>query len=64
MAAAAAMAALDSLLICIFDSSIVMERSGIAARTRDPANAIIITHLSKLMPVSPALQPHVRARGK
>jgi hypothetical protein len=56
MAAAAAMAALDSLLICIFDSSIVMERSGIAAHIRDPANDIIITYLSKLMPVSPGLQ--------
>src|ERR1700722_11503233 len=52
MAAAAAMAALDSLLICIFDSSIVIERSGIAAHIKDPANALIITQLSKLMPVS------------
>src|ERR1700744_218851 len=52
MAAAAAMAALDNLLICIFDSSIVLERSGIAARIKDPANALIITQLSKLMPVS------------
>jgi hypothetical protein len=50
MAAAAAMAALDSLLICIFDSSIVIERSGIAAHIKDPANGVIITHLSKLMP--------------
>jgi hypothetical protein len=46
------MAALDSLLICIFDSSIVIERSGIAAHIKDPANALIITQLSKLMPVS------------
>jgi hypothetical protein len=52
IAAAAATAALDSLLICIFDSSIVMERSGIAAHIKDPANGIIITQLSKLMPVS------------
>jgi hypothetical protein len=52
MAAAAAMAALDSLLICIFDSSIVMERSGIAAHIKDPANGLIITQLAKLMPVS------------
>jgi hypothetical protein len=52
MAAAAAMAALDSLLICIFDSSKVLERSGIAAHVKDPANALIITQLSKLMPVS------------
>jgi hypothetical protein len=56
IAAAAAMAALDSLLICIFDSSIVLERSGIAAHTKDPANAPIITQLSKLMPVSIRLQ--------
>jgi hypothetical protein len=52
MAAAAAMAALDILLICIFDSSIVIERSGIAAHIKDPANALIITQLSKLMSVS------------
>jgi hypothetical protein len=52
MAAAAAMAALDSLLICIFDSSKVLERSGIAAHVKDPANGLIITQLSKLMPVS------------
>ena len=52
MAAAAAMAALDSLLICIFDSSIVMERSGIAAHIKDPANGLIITQLAKFMPVS------------
>jgi len=52
MAAAAAMAALDSLLLCIFDSSIVLERSGIAAQVTDPANGGIITQLSKLMPVS------------
>jgi len=52
MAAAAAMAALDSLLLCIFDSSIVLERSGIAAHVTDPANAGIITQLSKLMTVS------------
>jgi hypothetical protein len=29
-----------------------MERSGIAAHIKDPANGIIITQLSKLMPVS------------
>jgi hypothetical protein len=52
MAAAAAMATLDSLLLCIFDSSIVIERSGIAAHVTDPANEGIITQLSKLMPVS------------
>jgi len=46
------MAALDSLLICIFDSSIVIERSGIAAHIKDPANGLIITQLAKLMAVS------------
>jgi len=29
-----------------------MERSGIAAHIKDPANGIIITQLSKLMPFS------------
>jgi hypothetical protein len=43
------MAALDSLLLCIFDSSIVLERSEIAAHVTDPANRGIITQLSKLM---------------
>jgi hypothetical protein len=52
MAAAAAMAALDTLLICIFESSIVLERSGIAAHIKDPANGVIITQLSKLMAIS------------
>jgi hypothetical protein len=32
--------------------SIVLERSGIAAHVKDPANGIIITQLSKLMAVS------------
>jgi hypothetical protein len=49
MAAAAAIVALDSLLICIFYSSLVFERSGIAALVQDPANSVIITQLSKLM---------------
>jgi hypothetical protein len=31
---------------------LVIERSGIAAHIKDPANGIIITQLSKLMPVS------------
>jgi len=52
MAAAAAMAALDILLICIFEPSLVIERSGIAAQLIDPANSFIITQLSELMPVS------------
>jgi hypothetical protein len=55
MAAAAAMAALDSLLICIFKFlNSYRERSGIAAHIKDPANALIITRISKLMPVSMA----------
>jgi hypothetical protein len=52
MAAAAAMAALDSLMFCIFGSSMVFGRSGIAAHVKDPANGVIITQLSKLMAVS------------
>jgi hypothetical protein len=52
IAAAAAIVALDSLLICIFKPSIVIERSGIAAHVKDPANGVIITQLSKLMFVS------------
>ncbi|HEX3913935.1 MAG TPA: hypothetical protein VHW71_10540 [Steroidobacteraceae bacterium] len=52
IAAAAAMAALDILLNCIFGPSIVIERSGIAAHIKDPANGRIITRLAKLMPVS------------
>jgi hypothetical protein len=31
---------------------IVLERSGIAAHIKDPANSVIITQLSKLMPIS------------
>jgi hypothetical protein len=55
MAAAAAMAALDSLLICILKFlNSYMERSGIAAHTKDPANGRIITRIAKLMPVSMA----------
>ena len=41
MAAAAAIVALDSLLICIFYSSFVFQRSGIAALVQDPANGVI-----------------------
>jgi hypothetical protein len=48
-AAAAAIVALEILLICIVGSSIVIERSGIAAHVKDPANTGIITQLSKLM---------------
>jgi hypothetical protein len=49
IAAAAAIVALDNLLICMIDSSIVIERSDIAAPLQDPANLQIITQLSKLM---------------
>jgi hypothetical protein len=52
MAAAAAIVALDSLLICIVLILSSFGRSGIAARVKDPANGIIITQLSNLMPVS------------
>jgi hypothetical protein len=33
-----------------------MERSGIAAHVKDPANGIIITQLAKFMPVSMSRQ--------
>jgi len=49
IAAAAAIVALDNLLICIIGTSIVIERSGIAAPLQDPVNMGIITQLSKLM---------------
>jgi hypothetical protein len=63
MAAAAAIAALDILLICIFEPSMIIERSGIAAPVKDLANAVIITQISKLMPVSMRLRkPDVRER--
>ncbi|HSY08848.1 MAG TPA: hypothetical protein VK820_09980 [Steroidobacteraceae bacterium] len=52
MAAAAAIVALDSLLICMFYSSLDLQRSGIAALVKDPANGVIITQLSKLMSVA------------
>jgi hypothetical protein len=48
IAAAAAMAALDTLLICMIDSSIVIERSDIAApllKTR-PARRLLLNRLS------------------
>jgi hypothetical protein len=48
-AAAPAIAALDSFVICMIESSIVVERSDIAAPLKDPANTEIITQLSKLM---------------
>jgi hypothetical protein len=37
-----------------------MERSGIAAHIKDPANARIITQLCKLMPVSISRQRALR----
>jgi hypothetical protein len=50
MAAAAAIVALDSLLICMINSSVVIKRSDSAALLpKDPANWEIITHLAKLM---------------
>jgi hypothetical protein len=52
IAAEAAIAAVDNLLICILKSSIVMDRSDIAALTKDPANGLIITPRHELMPVS------------
>jgi hypothetical protein len=52
IAAAAAIVALDSLLICILKSSIVIERSDIAAHVKDPASTVIITELTKHMSVS------------
>jgi hypothetical protein len=48
IAAAAANAALDTLFICMIASSIVIQRSEIAARLQDLANAGIITELSEL----------------
>jgi hypothetical protein len=63
IAAAAAMAALDILLNCIFEPSIVIERSGIAAHIKDPANDRIITQVSKLMPVSMASRRGASRRG-
>src|SRR5271154_528567 len=57
MAAAAAMVALDSLLICILEPSIVLERSGIAAHVKDPANGAIITQLHKHIFISAGLNP-------
>jgi hypothetical protein len=53
IAAAAAIAALDSLLICIFKSSIVLNAAILLLPTQDPANRAIITQLPKLMQGSP-----------
>src|SRR5208283_4672415 len=50
IAAAAAIAALDTLLICILDSPhLLLKRSEIAAWVQDPANEGIITYLPKLI---------------
>jgi hypothetical protein len=64
IAAAAAIAALDNLLICMMNSSIVIERSDIAAPLQDPANEGIITQLSKLMlyPISGGSRPTLACR--
>jgi hypothetical protein len=49
IAAAAAIVALDNLLICMIDSSIVMNAAVLLLPYKDPANPKIITQLSKLM---------------
>jgi hypothetical protein len=49
IAAAAAIAALDTLLNCMFDFLDFSYHSEIAAREQDPANIEIIARLSKLM---------------
>jgi hypothetical protein len=49
IAAAAAIVALDNLLICMMDSSIVLNAAVLLLPYRDPANVGIITQLSELM---------------
>jgi hypothetical protein len=50
IAAAAAIAVLDSLVICMIESSVVIKNAAILLLPyKDPANARIITQLSKLM---------------
>jgi hypothetical protein len=50
IAAAAAIAALDTLLICMIQSSICSENAAVLLLPyEDPANVGIITQLSKLM---------------
>jgi hypothetical protein len=49
IAAAAAIAALDSLFICMIKSSMVSNAAILLLPTQDPANGEIITQLSKLM---------------
>jgi hypothetical protein len=49
IAAAAAIAALDSLFICMIYSSMVSNAAILLLLTQDPANGEIITQLSKLM---------------
>jgi hypothetical protein len=49
IAAAAAIAALDILLICMFQSSFVLYAAILLLTTKDPANGVIITQKQKLM---------------
>jgi hypothetical protein len=59
IAAAAAIVALDSLLICMMESSIVIELNAaiLLLPYKDPANTGIITQLSKLMRCSREPRP-------
>jgi hypothetical protein len=57
IAAAAAMAALETLLICMIDSSIVMNAAILLLPYKDPASTEIITQSSKLMLVSVGNSP-------
>ncbi len=50
IAAAAANTALDTLLNCLIDSTIVFHAAILPLPYKDPANAEIITDLSKIMP--------------
>jgi hypothetical protein len=64
IAAAAAMVALDSLLICMIVSSIVIELNAaiLLLPYKDPANAPIITQSSKLMLTSIVADTRLSAR--
>jgi hypothetical protein len=57
IAAAAAMAALETLLICMIVSSIVMNAAILLLPYKDPASRGIITQSSKLMLVSVGNSP-------
>jgi hypothetical protein len=47
IAAAAAIAALDTLLICMFEPSIVINAAKLLLPQQDPASSVIITYLSE-----------------